>query len=419
MDIKVVITGLGVISPNGIGKNNFVSAIKSGKSGIKKITRFDASEYPVKIAGEVNDFEPTTFIDRKDTKLISRTAQFCYAGTKLAIEDADLKIMNEDPYRVGIIFGTSTGGQEIHEQQLENFYKKGISSISPFSPISINYNSAVGYTAAQLKIKGPNLTVSTGCTSGLNSICLGFDFIRNNKADIIIAGGADCPILPFTFNAFCSARVLSKRNGNPETTSRPFDKERSGYVLSEGAGIVVLENYEHAIRRNANIYGEILGYGITNDGYSLLGMEPEGKEVVESIKLALENAGIKEVDYICAHGSSSVVADKRETKSIKEVFGEKAYSIPISSIKSMIGQPLSSAGCLQLITALIAINENFIPPTINYEYPDPECDLDYVPNKYREVKVNTALINSFGMGGNNVSIIVGKSNGRKYINHSN
>jgi 3-oxoacyl-[acyl-carrier-protein] synthase II len=406
MTKKIVITGIGVIAPNGTGKEKFWSAIKSGKSGIDKITRFDVSDYPVKIAGEVKDFDSLQYMERKETKLLSRTAQFALAATKLALDDAAMNLDSENLTRVGVIFGTSTGGQDVHEQQLKMFYEKGRIETSPFAPVSINYNLPVGVVASTYKIKGYNLTLSTGCSSGLNAIGCAYDTIMFGKADIIIAGGIDAPILPFTFNAFCNARILAKGNGSPSAASRPFDKHREGYVLAEGAGIVIVEEYEHAKKRNAHIYGEIIGYSNTNDGYSVLGMNPDGNEVVRSMKTALDNAGITVVDYICAHGSSSVVSDKRETQSIKHVFKEKAYGIPISSIKSMIGQPLSAASSLQFITAMLAIEDNYVPPTINYEIPDPDCDLNYIPNKGEQKDIMTAMACSFGMGGSNASVVV-------------
>jgi len=414
---KVVITGLGVITPNGTGVPRFRDSLLKGVSGINKITRFDTSDYPTKIAGEVKDFSPTDYIEPKIAKRLSRFAQFAFSAAKMALEDAKIKIQNngwdEDfSYRVGIVLGTSIGGQEVDEEQYEIFKNKGVNRINPIASMAINNNMAVGFIAQEFNIKGPNLTISTGCSSGLNAIACASDLIRNNKADIVIAGGSEAPITPFAFDTFCAAQALTKRNDNPEKASRPFDKYRDGYILSEGSGIVILEDSNFALKRGASIYAEIAGYAITNDAYSLLKMEPSGKEVSRTIKFALKNAGLspESIDYINAHGSSSVVSDSRETKAIKDVFGERAYQIPISSIKSMIGQPLAATGAIQVIASVISMKEGCIPPTINYEYPDPECDLDYVPNKIRKHKINTVLINAFGLGGNNISLIIKKWN---------
>ncbi len=416
MEKRVVITGIGVIAPNGIGKDNFWKALVSGESGIKKISRFDASDYPVKIAGEVNDFNPLLFIEKKRAKHLSRFAQFILAATQMAVDDSGLDLQNEDPYSIGIAFGTTVGGKEIDEQQQRIFREKGWRRVNPFSPILISNNCAVGVVATEFGIKGPNITTSTGCTSALNAIAYAYDLVVNNKANIVIAGGGEAPLVPFVFDAFCVSGVLSKRNGKPERVSRPFEKNRDGYVLSEGCGIVIIEDLNHAVDRKTKIYAEIAGYGVTNDAYSLLKMEPTGEGVARTIQEALKSAGEEtgNIDYINAHGSSSLVSDKRETNAIKMALREHAYRVQISSIKSMLGQPLGATGGIQVVSTALAITNGWIPPTINYEEEDPDCDLDYIPNRARKQKINTALINSFGLGGNNVSMII-----RRYENGEN
>jgi 3-oxoacyl-[acyl-carrier-protein] synthase II len=403
-----VVTGLGVIAPNGIGKDNYWASIKAGKSGITRMSKFDVSRYSSQIAGEVNGFDPETYMSKKMAKFMSRFAQFALASSKMAIEDARLELSEEDRCRMGVALGTAVGGQQVAEEQYEIFHEKGVDRISPFSAMAMNSNAGVGAIAIELKIRGPNITISTGCSAGVNAIGYAFDTICNGRAEVMIAVGAEAPLFPVTFDFFCAAQVLSRRNGDPRKASRPFDRFRDGYVLSEGAGAVILEKMEHALERGAKIYGEVAGYGITNDSYSMLKMEPTGKEVARTMRIALENAGLapEDIDYINAHGSSSLVADKRETIAIKSAFGNYAYKIPISSIKSMIGQPLAATGSIQFITAALAIENNCLPPTINYEEPDPDCDLDYVPNQARGHEVRVAMINSFGQGGNNTSVIL-------------
>ncbi|MBU2567238.1 MAG: beta-ketoacyl-[acyl-carrier-protein] synthase family protein [Elusimicrobia bacterium] len=407
---RVVITGMGVIAPNGIGKANFWNAIKNGESGIKKITRFDVSEYPSKVAGEVQDFLPQHFMDAKQAKHFSRFMQFAMAATRLAVDDSGLNLSSEDPYRTGAFLGTSIGGQEVDEDQFLVFQKKGVNRISPFTVATVNNNMAVSAICAGFGIKGPNMTMCTGCSSALVSLSYGYDLISTGRLNIAITGGSEAPLVPFAFDTFCAANVLTRKNGRPELASRPFDRDRDGYVLSEGACVVIIEEMQHAINRKADIYAEVAGYGITNDSYSVYKMEPTGAEVVETMRQAIGSAGAEpaEIDYINAHGSSSVVSDRRETSAIKTVFGEDAYRIPVSSIKSMIGQPLAATGGFQVTASVMAIREGFIPPTINYENQDPECDLNYVPNRAYRKEIKTVLINSFGVGGNNTSVVVRK-----------
>ncbi|MDD5687857.1 MAG: beta-ketoacyl-ACP synthase II [Elusimicrobia bacterium] len=410
MSNRAVITGVGIIAPNGIGKDRYWKAITSGESGIKKISSFDTSQYPTKIAGEVSDFNPANYMEKRKSKMLSRFTQFALVATKMAIEDSALKPENEDPYRMGISFGNTLGGEEIDEEQHIVFHEKGWENLDPFSSARASNNYAVGVIASELKIKGPNITISTGCTSALSAIAYALDLIKSGKTDIVIAGGSEAPLVPFAFNAFCAAGVLSRRNEKPEKVSRPFEKNRDGYVLAEGCGILIIESLEHALKRNADIYAEVASYGVTNDGFSMLRMEPMGNEVAKAIELALKSGNLEagDIDYINAHGSSSPLSDKRETNAIKLSLGEHAYKTPISSIKSMVGQPLAATGGIQAITTALAIKNRCIPPTINYEEEDPDCDLNYTPNKSQTCEIDAALINGFGLGGNNISMILKK-----------
>jgi 3-oxoacyl-[acyl-carrier-protein] synthase II len=409
---RAVITGLGIIAPNGIGKERYWDAIVSGRSGIRKISRFDTSAYPVKTGGEVLDFSPADYMDRKKERMLSRFAQFALAASRMALEDAALVIEQENPYRVGVAVGTALGGKEVDEEQQRAFYEKGCGTMNPISMPMAGNNFALGAIAMEYGIHGPNATFSTGCTSGINAIAYAADMVSTQRADVMIAGGSEAPILPAVFESLCMAGVLS-RCGEPETACRPFDKNRDGYVIAEGCGIIIIESAEHARRRNARIYAEIAGCGVTNDAFSLIRMEPTGKEVARAIEIALRSAGVTagDVDYINAHGSSSLVTDKRETNAIKSVFGDHSYKLSVSSIKSMIGQPFAAAGSLQVISTALSIQDGTIPPTINYEEKDPDCDLDYTPNYPRRRDIDCALVNAFGMGGNNVSLLL-----RKYTN---
>lgn len=410
MPHRAVITGLGIIAPNGIGKDKYWQSIIAGKSGIRRISRFDTSQFPSHIGGEVLDFNPCEFMEKKKARLLSRFAQFALAATRMSLGDAALQIEKEDLYRVGISMGTSMGGKDVDEEQQKAFFEKGCGSASPLSLPLISSNFAVATIASEYGIRGPNVTLSTGCTSGLNAIAYASDLVANNKADLVIAGGSEAALIPTVFEGFCVAGVLSKKEGAPETLSRPFEKNRDGYILSEGCGIVIIESLEHALQRQAHIYAELAGYGTTNDAYSLVRMEPTGKEVARAIEIALHNAdaGPRDIDYVNAHGSSSPLTDKRETNAIKQVFSDHAYKMSVSSIKSMVGQPLAAAGGFQIVSTALSIQEDTIPPTINYEERDPECDLDYTPNYCRKRQINTALVNSFGLGGNNISMVLKK-----------
>lgn len=407
MKRRVVVTGIGVIAPNGIGKGNFWKALKEGKSGIKEISLFDTSNLPVKIAGEVRDFKPEDFIeDKKRIRRMARFSQFAVASTKMAIEDAYLDIKTLNPERTLICLGVSTSAMDFIEREHKKFLNKGYKKILPFGIFSATPNIACEEILNEFQIEMPNFTIATGCTSGLDAVGIGFEQIKNGNYDVVIAGGSDASITPLIMGGLSSSKIMTERNNPPEKASRPFDKLRDGGVLSEGAGILVIESLENAILRNARIYAEIIGYGKWGEKE----ISKPGLGFRKAMERCLKNSYIDKnmIDYISAHGPSDPFLDYFETVAIKEIFGEYAYRIPVSSIKSMIGNPFSSGGVLQIVSGIMAINENIIPPTINYEFPDPLCDLDYVPNKVRFSQVKYCLINSHGFGGSTSSLLIKK-----------
>ncbi|MDY7030339.1 MAG: beta-ketoacyl-ACP synthase II [Thermodesulfobacteriota bacterium] len=410
MKRRVVITGLGVIAPNGIGKEAFWDALVNGRSGIGKITRFDASTYPSQIAGEVSGFDPTDYMNPKKARRTDRFTHFGLAASKLAIEDARLQIDPSNAYNIGVSIGSASGGEVTLEEQCNRLMEKGIRRLSPFATVNMFHHAPASEVVEAYRLKGPTITVSTGCPAGLSAISTAFDKIRHGEVDIMISGGVETPLAPFLFASFCVPNTLSTKNDTPEKASRPFDMKRDGTVLGEGAGIVVLESLDSARRRNVEIYAEVTGKGITSDGYSTIHAEISGKQSARSIEIALEAARLRaeDIGYFNAHGSSYPEFDIKETNAIKLAFGEYAYKLPVSSIKSMIGQPLAAAGGLQFVSTVLTIKENIIPPTTNYEFPDPKCDLDYVPNEPRRKEVNHAVVNSYGYGGINVALVISK-----------
>jgi len=409
---RVVITGMGVVAPNGIGLKEYWDSLIKGISKVSKIESFDVSEYSTKIAGEVRNFVPTKYIDYKKAKRMARFSQFALYAAKMAKEDAKLEINEDNNRKIGVAIGVSVNGIHSIEEQESVLLRKGPNSLSPFLVQSALPNGATGNICVELNIKGRSITISTGCSSGLNAIGYAFECIKYGKFDLMFAGGAESPITPLVLGGFCASRALSRRNDEPEKASRPFDKYRDGYVLSEGAGILVLESIDNAIRRNARIYAEIIGYGTSTDAYSMFKVEPSGEEAVKCFVSACKEAELEpeDIDYINAHGSSSIISDMRETWVIKKALGEYSRKVMVSSIKSMIGHPLGASGALQTIASVMAINEGIVPPTINYEEKDSNCDLDYVPNEARREKVNVAVINSLGMGGNNATLVIKSCN---------
>lgn len=412
MNNRVVVTGIGAITPVGIGKDQFWNSLREGKSGVGPITRFDTSQYDCKIAAEVKDFIPTDFIEKKEAKRMDRFTQFAVAAAKLAIEDAKLDIDQLDKTRFGVILGSGVGGIETFENQFTVLSEKGPGRVSPFFIPMMISNIAAGRIAIEFKAKGPNETIVSACASSTHAIGDSYRLIQNGKADIIITGGAEAAVSRMAVAGFTSMKALSTNNENYEEASRPFDAKRDGFVLGEGSGLLILESLEHAKKRGAHIYAEMVGYGMSCDAYHITAPAPEGEGAARAMKEAINDAGIKpdEIDYINAHGTSTGYNDKFETMAIKTVFGDHAYKLKVSSTKSMTGHLLGAAGGLEAAVCVLAIEDNFIPPTINLTTPDPECDLDYVPNKGISYEVNYALSNSFGFGGQNACVIFKRYN---------
>ncbi|MBW2057963.1 MAG: beta-ketoacyl-[acyl-carrier-protein] synthase family protein [Deltaproteobacteria bacterium] len=407
---RVVITGIGVVAPNGIGKDDFWEALVSGKSAITKITRFDVSSYPYQIAGEVKRFDPADFMTRKIAKRTALFAQFALAAARLAVWDCGLTPEMFCNLNAGVFLGDSIGGLDLLEEQVGIFHEKGIRRLSPFASVMFFSHAAASHVGIEFNIRGPAVTVSTGCPAGANAIRLAAEEIRRGNIDIAVVGGTDAPISPVMVAALSASGSLASNNGDPEKASRPFDRNRSGWVLSEGAGILVLEEFRHADSRSANLYGEVLGCSLTNDACGVYEIDRSGDGLYRSMKNALSEAHLipEEIEYISAHAPSMVLTDQVEVLAIKRLFKEYAYRVPVSSIKSMIGQPLAATGIFQLIACLLGMRDRTLPPTINYEQPDPDCDLDCVPNKARGKTIRTALVNTHGYGGINCSVVVGK-----------
>ncbi len=408
---RVVVTGLGVVTPIGTGKDNFWAALKAGTNGIGKITRFDATDHTVQIAGEVQDFDPAQFIDKKELKRMDRFTQFALAAARLTLEDAKLDLDRIDGDRAGVFVGTGIGGMETLHNQYEKLFTKGASRISPFFiPMAIT-NMAAGNVAIAFKLRGACECIVTACASGTNAIGEAFRVIERGDADLMLAGGSEAAISPAGVAGFAAMKALcSDHNDDPAHASRPFDKNRSGFVMGEGAGIILLENLEHALARGAHIYAEIVGYGRNDDAYHITTPAPGGITQAACMKLALDDAGLAptDIDYINAHGTSTQFNDRGETEAIKNLFGEYAYKIPVSSTKSMTGHMLGAAGGVEAVATLMAIETGVVHPTINYETPDDGLDLNYVPNTAQVHEVNAAISNSFGFGGHNACIVFKK-----------
>jgi len=407
---RVVVTGVGAVTPLGIGVEKSWQALCQGKSGIGEITSFDASDFRTRVAGEVKGFNPLDFIDQKLARRGDRFIHFALAAARMAIEDSGLSISDSNSERVGVSVGTAMGGIESIEKNHELLIKGNRQQISPFFVPSFLCNMAAGQVAIEFGARGVNLCTVTACASGTQAIGNAFRVIQEGEADAMIAGGAEAAIRPLVFAGLDMIKVMTARNDEPQKASRPFDKDRDGFVIGEGAGVVILEELESAQSRGARIYGEVLGYGLNSDAYHITAPDPDGRGAAACMRMALNDAGISidEVDYINAHGTSTVLNDLSETKAIKSVFQGRSKQIPISSNKSMIGHMWAGAGVVEAIFSLLTINHGIIPPTINYETPDPECDLDYVPNVSRRAEVKIALSNSFGFGSTNATLILGK-----------
>lgn len=412
---KIVITGLGVVSPIGIGITAFWKNCLEGKSGISKISSWDVSQYPCRIGGEIKDFHPEQFIEKKKIKRMDRFTQFAMAAAKMALEDSCLNLNQENPEKIGVIVGSGIGGLQTIEEEFTALQKKGPRRVSPFLIPKLISNMAAGEIAIAYGFSGPNYAVSSACATANNAIGEALRHLRYGDAEIMVSGGTEAAITQLGLSGFSQAGALAESfNENPEKASRPFEKNREGFVMGEGAGIVILETESHAKKRGARILAELAGYGLTDDAYHITTPSPEGKSQTKAMQNALLDAhvALEDVNYINAHGTSTRLNDKTETVIIKSVFGERAKNIPISSTKSMTGHLLGAAGGVELIACISSILHGAIHPTINYETPDPECDLDYVPNTARESKVTCAVSNSFGFGGHNAVLVVKAYNGK-------
>jgi len=410
MKNRVVITGLGPVTPVGIGKNNFWQSLIQGKCGIDRISYFDIEKYPTKIAAEVKNFDYTNYISIKEANRMDKSTQFSIVAAMLSLEDSKLKITEKDSYSTGVIIGSGIGGIGTFEKQHKILLEKGPGRVSPFFVPMMISNISAGEIAIKIGAKGPNGVITTACASSTHALGIALKLLQRGDAQIIISGGTEAAISPMALAGFCKMRALSTQNDYPKKASKPFDRERDGFIMGEGAGILVLETLQHAKERNANIYAEIFGFGMTADAYHITAPAPEGEAAAKAIEIALKDAKIEpsQIDYINAHGTSTPLNDKLETLSIKKVFGRHAYNLKISSNKSMTGHLLGASGGVEAIATALTIKNNIIPPTINYASPDPECDLDYVPNESEKKIVNYAISNSFGFGGHNGVIILGK-----------
>ena len=410
MKKRVVITGLGAITPVGNTAADFWQALLAGKSGIGPITRFDAAEYDAKIAGEVKGFEPTAFIDKKEARRMDRFTQFAIAAAKMALDDSGIDLEKTDKSRIGSFVGSGIGGMDTLHEQYKNLFEKGPNRVSPFFIPMMIANMAAGQVSIAFGLQGPSSCVVTACATGTNCIGDAMKVIQRGDADVMVAGGTEAAISPAGMAGFCSMKALSTRNDAPEKASRPFEKDRDGFVMGEGSGIVILESLEHALARGARIYAELAGYGTNADAYHVTAPAPEGAQAARCMELAIKDAGLQvtDVDYINAHGTSTPLNDKNETLGIKALFGGHAKNLAVSSIKSMTGHLLGAAGGIECVATALTVANDMMPPTINYDTPDSDLDLDYVPNQARAKVVRVALSNSFGFGGHNATLLVKK-----------
>lgn len=409
MEKRVVVTGLGVISPIGNDIPSFWRSLREGKSGIGMLTSFDATKFDSRIAGEVKGFDPALHgISFKDAKRMDKFAQYAVAASKQAISNAGLDLEREDRERIGAVIGSGIGSLYTIENEHKIMLERGPSRMSPFLIPMLIVNEASGQVGIVLGLKGPNTCVATACASGSHSIGDAFEILKRGDADVMVSGGTESCIVATGVGGFCALKALSTRNDEPQKASRPFDNERDGFIMAEGCGVVVLETLEHAEKRKADIIAEIVGYGMSCDAYHITAPDPEGNGAMRAMKLALKDAGLApdDVDYINAHGTSTKLNDKLETLAIKMAFGEHAKKVMVSSTKSMTGHLLGAAGGVEFVACCLAIRDSVVPPTINYEYPDPDCDLDYVPNVARKVKVDVCMSNSLGFGGHNATLVV-------------
>jgi 3-oxoacyl-[acyl-carrier-protein] synthase II len=408
---RVVVTGLGVIAPNGIGKDTFWQNLIAGKSAIDYITAFDPTPYPCHVAGEVRDFDPKDFSTSRKAKMMGRFSQFAVAATRLAFDDAHFKMTPDRAPRTSVFYGTSVnGGGDVAANTLETIWREGVSAINPWAALEYPPHATSSYVAIEFGITGPALSVSSNCCTGIDAINEGFSRIREGTSTVAVVGACDAPIFPLAFGAFCALGALSKRNDAPRKASRPYDKLRDGIVISEGAATLILEELDFARDRGAPIYGEVLGHGSASEAIGMRKGDLTGRRMASAISDAIRQAGLTPdaIDHVNAHGSSLPDYDICDTNAFKEAFGSHAYRIPISSIKSMIGQPISAAGTLQAAAACLSIRDQLVPPTINQEVPDPACDLDYVPNTSRTARVRHVVVNGHSFGGSVAALVIGE-----------
>jgi len=407
---RVVVTGLGALTPLGNTVEEFWSSLVHGRSGIGPITRFDATDFPTRIAGEIRNFDPLDFVDKKEARRLDPYLQYAIAAATLAVQDAGLDPGKVDATRFGVLIGSGIGGITTLLENHKTLLERGPDRVSPFFIPMLIINMASGLVSMRFGAKGPNSSVVTACATGNHAIGDAFKIIQRGDADVMIAGGAEAIIIPLTFAGFCQMKAMSTRNDDPGRASRPFDATRDGFVCGEGGGLLVLEALDHALARDARIYAEVVGYGMTGDAYHMTAPDPEADGAARAMALAISDAGVEPsaVGYINAHGTSTPYNDKSETMAIKRVFGEHARKLAVSSTKSMTGHLLGAAGGIEAIATAFAIHHGILPPTINYETPDPDCDLDYVPNHARKQDVEIALSNAFGFGGTNATIVLRK-----------
>lgn len=411
MEHRVVITGLGAITPLGQSKDQLWTSLCNGKSGIDKITDFDTSDYGVKIAGEVRDFEPGKWFDKKQERRLDRFTQFAIAASILAVEDSGLDFDKTDRNRAGTVIGTGIGGIHETETQHKVLLERGPSRVSPFTIPKLMTNAAPGYIAIKFGIRAANFSVITACASGAHAIVQAFRIVQEGKADVMIAGGTEAAITPLCVSAFHNMKALSTRNDNPHNASRPFDRDRDGFVMSEGSGMIILEELETAKKRNAHIYAELLGFAMSTDAYHIASPHPKGKGAHIAMKGALMDSklNLEQITYINAHATSTLMGDEIEVDAIKKIFGNNIKNLSVSSTKSMLGHQLGASGGIEALICALVIDKNVMPPTINYETTDPNCSgVDFIPNKAREREIENVMSNSFGFGGHNVSIVLGK-----------
>ncbi len=406
---RVVITGIGAVTPIGMGVDGLWSGILANKSGVCEITSFDTKEHRTKVAGVVKGFDPAPFVSKKNLKRLDRFSSFAVASARMAASDAGLDLSkNED---AGIVMGSALGGLGFAEEQHDVFRERGLDRVQPSLALLVFGAASSSYIAIELGLKGPNVTNSNSCSSGTIAVGEAFEMIRTGRARVILAGGAEAPLYPLTFGSFTIIKAMTARNHDPEGACRPFDKDRDGFVMGEGSAVLVLEEMEHALSRGARIYAEVKGYGLTNDAFHMTTSRPDGECAAAAVTIALKQAGVtpSDIGYVNAHGSSTPINDKHETEALKRALGEHAYRVPISSTKPFHGHPLGATGAIEAAICALAIKNEYLPPTLNLETKDPDCDLDYIPLKGRNARVDYVLSDSFGFGGINAALVFGRA----------